>query len=149
MFWIIAAVTVALDQVTKIIVSRGMELESTRTLIPGLLDLTYIRNTGAAWGILSGRQTLLIVTTGIVLVAIMAYVIKKGAGLTKLELAALGLIAGGGLGNLISRIAGSGVVDFLNIHIIPIFNVADIGVTVGCVLIVISLFASDNGKTGI
>ena len=139
----------ALDQVSKLLVARGMELESSRTLIPGLLDLTYIRNDGAAWGILSGRQTLLIVTTSIVILAIIVYVIKKGAELSKLELAALGLICGGGLGNLISRIGGGGVVDFLNIHIIPIFNVADIGVTVGCVLIIISLFASDNGKTGI
>lgn len=149
MFWITALITVILDQVSKYIVASSMELNSDIGLIPGVLDLTFIRNDGAAWGMLSGRQTLLIVATSIVIVLIMVYASVKKGELSRLELLALGLIAGGGLGNLISRIAEGAVVDFLNIHLIPIFNVADIGVTVGCVFIVISLFASDNGKTDI
>ena len=149
MFWIITAATVLLDQLSKLAVSRSMQLESSVTLIPGLLDLTYIRNDGAAWGILSGRQTLLMISTGIIIVLIMIYAVKKAPELTRLELAALALIEGGGIGNLISRAAGGAVVDFFNIHIIPIFNVADIGVTVGCVLLIAGLFAADNGKTRI
>ncbi len=149
MFWIITVAVAALDQISKLIVARGMELESTVELIPGVLDLTYIRNDGAAWGILSGRQTLLIVTTSIVLAAICVYVLKYSSKLNRAELVSLALIAGGGIGNLISRAFEHGVVDFLNIHIIPIFNVADIGVTVGCILLMISLFRADNGKTDI
>ena len=150
MFWLIAAATVILDQLTKFIVAGNMVLDSSVALIPGVLDLTFIRNDGAAWGMLSGKQTLLIGMTSVVIVLIAVYAVKKRSELSRLELIALGLIAGGGLGNLISRIAEGSVVDFLNIHLIPIFNVADIGVTIGCALIVISLFVSDNnGKTGI
>ncbi len=86
MFWIITVAVAALDQISKLIVARGMELESTVEIIPGVLDLTYIRNDGAAWGILSGRQTLLIVTTSIVLAAICVYVLKYSSKLNRAEL---------------------------------------------------------------
>jgi len=97
MFWLIAAATVILDQLTKFIVAGNMVLDSSVVLIPGVLDLTFIRNDGAAWGMLSGKQTMLICVTSVVIVLIAVYAVKKRSELSRLELIALGLIAGGGL----------------------------------------------------
>jgi signal peptidase II len=119
-----------------------MELNSTITVIPGVFDLTYIINRGAAWGILAEKQVLLTVFTVIVLAALVFYVVKKHRGIGKLELVSIAMIVGGGIGNLIGRVFDGYVVDFINIRCISflnIFNIADIGITVGCILLVISV----------
>ena len=77
MFWLIVAVCIAIDQGSKLLVARTMELGSGRTLIPGVLDLTYTHNTGAAFSILTGKQTFLIVVTASILIAMIVYVIRK------------------------------------------------------------------------
>ena len=139
-FCITAAVVFALDLLTKHLVSSGMELGSSITVVPGVFELTYIRNTGAAWGVLADKQFLLQILTAVLLLAVIIYVIVKRRSLSRPELISLALIIGGGIGNFISRAAVGYVVDFFNIHIIPVFNVADIGITIGCALLIISVF---------
>ena len=139
MFWLIVAICIAIDQGSKLLVARTMELGSGRTLIPGVLDLTYTHNTGAAFSILTGKQTFLIVVTASVLIAMIVYVIRKGKSIFLPEKIALALIVGGGAGNLICRVARGYVIDFINIHILPIFNAADICVCCGCALLVLSV----------
>jgi len=138
LFCAAAAAVLVIDMLTKHIVSSGMALGSSITVIPGIFDLTYILNDGAAWGILSGRQALLQLFTAVLMIGILVYAIVKRKSLKTLEMLSLGLILGGGLGNFISRVFSGQVVDFLNIHIIPVFNAADIGITVGCVLLIIA-----------
>ena len=138
MFAAAAAAVFVLDLITKLMVSGAMELGSTIEIFPGILDLSYVQNTGAAWGLLSDRQALLQVLTVVLLACLAYYAVKHRKKLSKLELISLGLILGGGLGNFISRLIKGYVVDFLNIQIIPVFNVADIGITVGCFLLVFS-----------
>ena len=116
-----------------------MELGVTKPLIPGLLDFTYTRNTGAAFSILTGRQTFLIVVTAAVMIAMVVYVLRKGKAVFPPEKIAIALIVGGGTGNLICRAARGYVIDFINIHILPIFNAADIFVCCGCALLVLSV----------
>lgn len=132
----------ALDQLSKYLIDSSMQLGQTIPLIDNVLDITYVRNDGAAWNILSGRQALLIVLTGAVMLGIIVYVIVKRKELSFLERLSLGMIVGGGIGNLIGRISVGYVVDFINIQIIPVFNVADIGVTVGCILLIITVLRS-------
>ena len=139
MFWIVIAVCIALDQWTKFLVSSRMTLGTTVPVLPGILDLTYTQNTGAAFSILTGKQGLLIAVTSVVMIAMAVYVVKKGKSLFLPEKLALALIVGGGTGNLICRVSRGYVVDFLNIHILPIFNVADICVCCGCGLLVLSV----------
>ena len=139
-FCITAAVVFALDLLTKHLVSSGMELGSSITVVPGVFELTYIRNTGAAWGVLADKQFLLQILTAVLLLAVIIYVIVKRRSLSRPELISLALIIGGGIGNFISRAVSGYVVDFFNIHIIPVFNVADIGITIGCALLIISVF---------
>ena len=139
MFWVIVLLCAAVDQWSKSLVARTMELGSGRTLIPGVLDLTYTHNTGAAFSILTGKQTFLIAVTAAVMIGMAVYVIRKGKSLFLPEKIALALIVGGGTGNLICRIVRGYVIDFINIYILPIFNAADICVCCGCALLVLSV----------
>ena len=153
LFCLTAAGVLALDLITKYLVTSGMELYSSITLIPGVFNLTYIENEGAAWGLLAGKQFLLSVFTIVVILAIIVYIIKKKDKLPKLEIISLAMITGGGLGNLLGRIFDGKVVDFIELtfsSIFNIFNIADIGITFGCILLIISLFlekkpADQNG----
>ncbi|MCR5010024.1 MAG: signal peptidase II [Clostridia bacterium] len=151
-FCAVTAFIIAADLITKHLVAAGMELNSTITVIPGVFDLTYIINRGAAWGILAGKQVLLTVFTVLVLAALVFYAIKKHKVIGKLELVSIAMIVGGGIGNLIGRVFDGYVVDFINIRFVKffnIFNVADIGITVGCILLVISVlfFGKKQNKT--
>lgn len=139
MFWAVILLCVAIDQWSKLQIARTMDLGTGKTLIPGILDLTYTHNTGAAFSILTGQQTLLTVVTAAVMIAMTVYVVRKGKSIFLPEKLAIALIVGGGLGNLICRVARGYVIDFINIHILPIFNAADICVCCGCALLVLSV----------
>ena len=147
MFWIIVILCVCVDQLSKLRIAQTMELGSSHAVIPGVLDLTYTHNTGAAFSILTGQQTLLIVVTAAVMAGMTVYVVRKGRSLFLPEKIAIALIVGGGAGNLICRIARGYVIDFINIHILPIFNAADICVCCGCALLVLSVLWLEPRRT--
>ena len=84
-FCITAVLFIAADLITKYIVASGMELYSSIPVIPGVFDITYILNDGAAWGILGGKQFLLSAFTFVVIAALIIYAVKKRASLPKLE----------------------------------------------------------------
>ncbi len=139
MFWAVILLCVAIDQWSKFRIARTMQLGANKPLIPGVLDFTYTHNTGAAFSILTGKQTFLIVITAAVMLGMIVYVVRKGKDIFLPEKLALALIVGGGTGNLICRILRGYVIDFINIHILPIFNAADICVCCGCALLVLSV----------
>ena len=141
MFWIIIAAAVVLDIVSKQLVISGMELEQAISVIPGVFDLRYIRNYGAAFSIMQNKRIFLIAVTVVMMAALCVYAVKMGNRISKAERIALAMIVGGGIGNLIDRVFFGYVTDFLDIHIIPIFNVADCFVTVGCILLVIAVLS--------
>ena len=142
-FIIPAVAFVVLDQISKSVISSSMSLNQSITVIPKLFELTYILNDGAAFGMLSGKQKLLIAVTVAAMILITLYAILDRKKHGKLEQIALGMIVGGGIGNLIGRVSEGCVVDFFNIHIIPVFNVADIGITIGCLLLIIAVLKSE------
>lgn len=123
-----------------------MAYGETIDLFPGIFDLTYVRNTGAAFGIFEGKQVLLSVVTGIMLVVLSVYAISQRKKIPKLESISLALIVGGGLGNLVTRIIYSYVIDFFNFYFWPVFNVADICICVGCGLLVFSVMILEPRK---
>ena len=143
LFIIPAAVFILLDQITKAIVSSNMVLNQSITLIPRVFELTYIKNDGAAFGMLAGKQGILIAVTVIAMILISIYAVIDRKKHSRLEQFALGMIVGGGIGNLIGRVTEGCVTDFFNIHIIPVFNVADIGITIGCLLLIIAVLKSE------
>ena len=112
-------------------------------VIPGLINFDFLPNgnDGAAWGMLSGRQTLLIIAT--------VYMAVKRRKLANMAFLSLALVASGGIGNLIDRIAQGYVVDFIRFAFwerFPTFNVADIAITVGVAMLVIYILFVDGKK---
>lgn len=137
-------ILIGLDQVCKMLAVQYLAPVGTMPVVPGIVEFRYIENDGAAFGILSNMQGLLIAVTGLALLAV-AYVLffKKPAG--KLEYSALILIFSGGVGNLIDRIANGYVVDYINLLFIrfAVFNFADILVCVGFGLLVIAVLRAE------
>ena len=111
-------------------------IENERLIIPNLLELTFVKNDGAAFGIFAGKTVLLSVITAAVLISIAVYVVIKRNAIATAELISLSLIVSGGACNLYERLAYGYVVDYINIFILPVFNFADMMVTCGCILLV-------------
>lgn len=139
----IACVVTILDQLVKWIVVTHMEWGESIPLIPNVFHLTYILNPGAAFGILAYQRCFFLL---IVLVLFGAFFAFRKRIPTKPAYfpAAIGMLLGGALGNAIDRVRLSGVVDFFDFRIWPIFNVADIFICVGVALIVFYFWRHDS-----
>ncbi|MCR5229943.1 MAG: signal peptidase II [Solobacterium sp.] len=136
-------ILILLDQFTKYLaVQHLLPLQGGKILIPGVFRLLYLENRGSAFGMLQNKQTFFIIFTIIVLVAILIVYshMPQTARMLFLRID-LVLIFAGAIGNFIDRIRQGFVVDFLYFELIdfPIFNVADIYVTVGCILLILLL----------
>ena len=136
--WSIAGVTLLIDQLTKSAVSTLLAPGQSVPLIPSVLHLTYVQNTGAAFGLLKGMTALFILLSLVVAVWIIVEVRSKPA-LPLSRLWALALVLGGAVGNLMDRVRHGYVVDFLDVRIWPVFNVADSAVTIGVGLLLLPL----------
>ncbi len=114
-------------------------------VIRDVLYLTYVENRGAAFGILQNRQWLLIGVTVMVILAMLLYIVWKKPQ-NKLLIASFALIIGGGIGNLIDRLRLSYVIDFIDFRLIhfPVFNIADICVVCGAILLCIYVLFFDG-----
>lgn len=142
-FIIIMAAGILVDQLTKLYAVKVLSTYVTVPIIPKVFHLTFVKNTGAAFSLLSGKQVFLIIITCVLIIALVyAFVIlPKKARFFDLNLA-LSLIISGAVGNLIDRIHYQYVVDFFDFRIIgfAIFNVADVLVVVGSILMVIVIW---------
>ena len=118
-----------------------MKLHQEIEIIKNFFSIYYVKNTGAAFSILGNQTLLLIVVSCLCLIIIKEY-IKKEKNITTLSMLSLGLIVGGTLGNLFDRIIYHAVIDYLAFDIFkysfPVFNLADIAITVGTTLLVIA-----------
>jgi len=142
LFALFAAGIVAADQFTKYLTVMNIALYEDVPFIPGLLQLTYVQNTGAAFSSFQGQQWLFAVIFVIFTVLIVYERIRNTMGFTKLEWWCIAAIYGGGLGNMIDRIRMGYVVDMIETTFIefPVFNVADCFITCGCILLIVHLF---------
>jgi signal peptidase II len=145
-FWIVGVI-VALDQVTKALVDDFMTLHESRTIVEGLVRLTYVQNRGAAFGILSEAglpyQSLMFsVVSLLALLAIALYAWRMPVQ-SRLPQTALALVMGGAIGNLLDRARLGYVIDYVDVywgaHHWPAFNVADSAITVGVALLVLDI----------
>ena len=134
------AVIVVLDQVSKFIVRSSMSPNHSIRVIGDFFKICYYRNEGAAFNSLTGYRGFLIVFSVLSVIAAAVFLFMY-RGKSKLLDWSLTLIVSGGLGNLIDRIALGYVTDMFSFSIFPpIFNVADIAITVGCFLMILFVF---------
>jgi len=146
LFIFIAAIVVILDQLTKAAITTYFILHQSIEIISGFFNITYIRNPGAAFGILrdvSGTFRTLFLTSVSFAALIIIFFVYRNIKNTASRIA-FSLIAGGALGNLIDRIRFGEVIDFLDFYIgryhWPAFNVADSAITVGIFIAVLFLY---------
>lgn len=137
------------DQVTKALVRAKLAVGASVPLIDGFMDLTHVRNTGAAFGLFPGRMPVFIGIATLVLVGI-GWVWWRFKPRSTWAVLALGLVAGGATGNLIDRVTVGRVTDFFDVGWWPVFNVADIALDVGvAVLLVWLLFSKEMNEASI
>lgn len=147
-FLIASVAFIVLDQYTKYLTVKNLNLGESANFIKGLLDFTYIRNEGASFGMLQGRQLFFIIITIILLPVITYFYLKISSVINTnkdnvrtsyfiwLKISVI-LIFSGAVGNFIDRVRLNYVIDFLDVKFMdfPIFNVADCYVTVGVVIL--------------
>ena len=145
--YLTGAVVYLLDRGTKVWAERSLAHGEPIDLIEGVLRLRYTTNPGGAFGLFGGMPWLFLIATGVASVAIVV-----AARNVKLRAAAvgLGMILGGAFGNVTDRaIRGAGlfdgtVVDFVDLHVWPVFNVADMGIVIGAALVVLASAGRDR-----
>ena len=142
----ISLLLIVIDQIVKILVINKMALQQSIIVINNFFNITYVRNTGAAWSILSGNVLLLIMISVLALVAIYYYLIKD-KDLNKIDIVSYSMLIGGIIGNLIDRIVHGYVIDYLDFRIFnynfPIFNIADTLIVISIIIIGISLIVGE------
>ncbi len=130
------------DQITKILITSNIALGENVPILKGILSFTYVKNEGAAFGMLQGARVFFIILTLIVLAAIAIYMVK-GRPSSQLEKTALLFLVGGAVGNFIDRAFLGYVRDFINADFIdfPVFNIADCFVCIGAALYILYTLA--------
>ena len=144
-FFVIAAAVVALDQATKIIVRASLDRGEVWPDRDWLLNIVNVSNSGAAFGMLQGQTTFLIVTSVVGVAAIVLYYLYPPLehGLLRVALA---LQLGGAAGNLIDRVRFGEVTDFINFDFFPAFNVADASITIGVGAILLFFLTAEGDR---
>ncbi len=138
LYSVIAGLLILADQITKWVITVFVPCGSAVTVIPDFFDISHVLNSGAAWGVLQGRTAILSLIT---FLACLGMIYLLVVSVKPWLSASLIMILSGALGNLIDRIFRGEVIDFLSFHFgsydFPSFNVADICITCGCILLVI------------
>ena len=137
-YYLLAALLIIIDQITKWNIVQNFELYQEKVIVPGLFSLFYIQNEGAAWGIFQGKMGFFYLVT-LIVVGYLVYMFQQEKNKTKLVGISFALILSVAIGNFIDRLLNGYVVDMFRLDFInfPIFNVADVCLTVGVVLMLI------------
>ena len=138
----LAALAIVLDQITKLAVIARLAPYQDVVAVTSFFNLVHVHNTGAAFSLFAdqgGWQKLFFLTVALVASGVIAWLLRKPGGRV-VYYAALALILGGALGNVIDRLAYGHVIDFLDFHVggwhWPAFNVADSAITLGALLLI-------------
>ena len=131
---------ILIDQISKLLIVNSYDVNDGFSVIDGFFSITYIKNTGAAWGLFS-NGTIILSLISIVFLFFMIKYIYEMKKISYLNIVSYGMLIGGIIGNLIDRLIRNYVVDFLNFNIFgydfPVFNIADSFIVISIILIVI------------
>lgn len=145
-YYLFAGLLIAADQISKLLVRSRMYVGESVSILGDFFHLTYIQNRGAAFSLFSDRRVLLILLPMIVIAAAVILLHRRKGEHFTLYLS-WSMIIAGGIGNLIDRVIFGFVTDMLDFSVFPpVFNVADIGVTVGCAVFVLYVLAGERWK---
>ncbi len=143
---IIATIILLIDQVLKIVIDNILSINESIQVIPDIFYITKVYNTGAAWSIFEGSQILLIIIAIVAFFLLLKYQIYFMEN--KRNIVAFALIYGGLVGNLIDRVIYGYVIDYLHFFIFdysfPVFNLADIAIVVGFLLVIIAIIKGEE-----
>ncbi len=134
-----ALIIIFLDQLTKFLIKQNLQLSQSIPIIKDILHITYITNTGSAFGLLKGFNFIFIAFSIIVIIVIF-YFFKKIKENENLLQFSVGMLLGGTIGNLIDRLLQGAVTDFIDFRIWPVFNLADSAVTIGVAILIVLLW---------
>lgn len=134
---------ILLDQASKALVRQEMELGESIPVLEGIFHLTYIENKGAAFGVFS-HATELLALFSIVFILLLWVLFIRSKKRPPASMFALSMITAGGIGNLIDRLFRGSVTDMFDLRIWPIFNVADIAVSLGVLLLMVLLLRYED-----
>lgn len=147
---IISLLLIGLDQIIKMIIDSNLVLNKSIEVIHNFFNITYVRNTGAAFSILNGSRLFLIVISFVALYFIYQILIKNQK-LSKLNIIIDSLLISGIIGNMLDRIFRGYVIDYLDFNLFgypfPIFNLADICIVIGCFLLIIIIMKEDKNES--
>lgn len=136
---------VVLDQGVKALVVRLLLPGASIPIVPGVLFLTHVRNTGVAFGLMSGAPPAIIILVALTVIFLVTY--NEGRRKhDRWSRVAAGLLLGGAAGNLGDRIRLGYVVDYLDLRIWPVFNLADSAVVCGSAILLLALFRRNRGE---
>lgn len=138
-------VVLGLDQLTKHTLATSIRRGQVKTVLPGLVHLVHVRNTGVAFGFLSGGGPIVYAVTGLALVALIGYLLARPQH--RWLWLPTGMLLGGALGNLLDRLMRGSVIDFIKLPHWPAFNLADTSITLGVVVLVLVIDAARGGRT--
>lgn len=136
-YYIIAMILIGLDQLSKYLTVQEIALGEVVHVIPDVLSLTYIRNSGAAWSILEDQMIFFYVITVVVVSALIYFLHTEGKR-SPIASTGIAFIMGGAIGNFIDRLHLKYVIDMIRLEFInfPIFNVADMALTIGVIILI-------------
>ena len=142
MIFILSAIIVLFDQISKYAAIKYLKDTYSHVIIPNFFRLTYVENYGAAFGILQNKKIFFVIITFIVIGTISVFLMKNYNKINLFTKLSLGMFLGGTIGNFIDRVRFGYVVDFLSFRLFnryefPVFNIADIFIVVGTIVILI------------
>lgn len=145
--FLIGLAVLACDQIAKWLVATQLTPGQRVPLVPGVFEITYTLNPGAAFGILPERTNLFIGLT-LVVMGLILYIVRRHGAPGAYVALALGLALGGAAGNLVDRLYRGAVLDFLDVRVWPVFNLADVAIVLGAVLLVWQLVREPAAHRG-
>lgn len=147
-YLLIGVLLIALDQITKYMVRANMQPGDRIPVIGNWMSIYYVQNTGTAFSMFAGNRFVTIFLTSALIILCIIFIVKEGSEKVSLIPVLFTFVAAGGISNMIDRLALGYVTDMISCGKFAVFNVADIGVTCGCILTMIALivlYRDDDG----
>lgn len=148
---LIAAAVICLDQLTKYLVRANMQPGDRIPVIGDWMSIYYVQNTGTAFSMFSGNRFVTIFLTSVLIILCIVFIVTEAKAGERIVPVLFTFVAAGGISNMIDRLALGFVTDMISCGKFAVFNVADIGVTCGCILTMIALvvlYKDDKGSKG-